>query len=478
MVNAGGVVGRRDGATWPAATGVTRGAGKGIMIAMNHRLVHTCVNRCEPARRRRHPRADPHGLRHRHHRRARPTTPTTSTIGRDEVQQMLDAGEELVPGFRQARALHAWSRGRGRCSSDEQAGEAATTRATSAAAWRCVDHLRARRRERASSPSPAASSPPTALMAEMVVDAMCEQLGEPRRAARPPSALPGLRGRRALRARRPPARRGRPTCTTTSSSASASCCRRARLVEAARGAPGHEPGRRAPAAAPGHGAVPGRLLHATAPPAMLHGRATPTAAARRRAPAEFLQHRWIGLEPILYGDQMRQACLDDWIFQGMLDVEHLPVGGPRACRYERRVVGGRRRPGRAGRPARGSRRPDGSVTVVAKGRAACTCRRAPSTCWGTRPDRIDDARARRIAAARGASARTTPTPGSRPSRSGRRSRGSASWRRSSATPGTGSGTSCCRRPSAWPPDGARARQHRGRGPARRERGSRSWGSAR
>ncbi len=42
----------------------------------------------------------------------------------------------------------------------------------------------------------------------------------------------------------------------------------------------------------------------------------------------FLQHRWQGLEPILYGDQMRQACLDDWIFQGTLDVEHLPATLP------------------------------------------------------------------------------------------------------------------------------------------------------
>ena len=27
--------------------------------------------------------------------------------------------------------------------------------------------------------------------------------------------------------------------------------------------------------------------------------------------------------PILYGDQLRQARLDDWIFQGLLDVEHV-----------------------------------------------------------------------------------------------------------------------------------------------------------
>lgn len=38
----------------------------------------------------------------------------------------------------------------------------------------------------------------------------------------------------------------------------------------------------------------------------------------------FLKNRWIGLWTILYGDQVRQAALDDWIFQGTLDVEHLP----------------------------------------------------------------------------------------------------------------------------------------------------------
>jgi len=27
--------------------------------------------------------------------------------------------------------------------------------------------------------------------------------------------------------------------------------------------------------------------------------------------------------PVLYGDQLRQVRLDDWIFQGVLDVEHL-----------------------------------------------------------------------------------------------------------------------------------------------------------
>ena len=38
----------------------------------------------------------------------------------------------------------------------------------------------------------------------------------------------------------------------------------------------------------------------------------------------FLKNRWIGIWPILYGDQVRQTALDNWIFQGTLDVEHLP----------------------------------------------------------------------------------------------------------------------------------------------------------
>ena len=38
----------------------------------------------------------------------------------------------------------------------------------------------------------------------------------------------------------------------------------------------------------------------------------------------FLKNRWIGLWPILYGRQARQTALDDWIFQGIYDIEHLP----------------------------------------------------------------------------------------------------------------------------------------------------------
>ena len=42
---------------------------------------------------------------------------------------------------------------------------------------------------------------------------------------------------------------------------------------------------------------------------------------------DFLQERWKGVSAILYGDQLRQARLDDWVFQGLLDLEHLPGAG-------------------------------------------------------------------------------------------------------------------------------------------------------
>ena len=48
-------------------------------------------------------------------------------------------------------------------------------------------------------------------------------------------------------------------------------------------------------------------------------------AEANRALLNFLEERWKGVYPILHGDQLRQSRLDDWIFQGVLDVEHLPA---------------------------------------------------------------------------------------------------------------------------------------------------------
>jgi glycerol-3-phosphate dehydrogenase len=61
---------------------------------------------------------------------------------------------------------------------------------------------------------------------------------------------------------------------------------------------------------------------------ILHGVGRLDGAGASRSLVDFLQERWKGMWPILYGDQLRQARLDDWIFQGLLDVEHLPESAP------------------------------------------------------------------------------------------------------------------------------------------------------
>ncbi len=57
---------------------------------------------------------------------------------------------------------------------------------------------------------------------------------------------------------------------------------------------------------------------------IMHGLDGISAEEADRALLDFLQERWKGVWPVLYGDQLRQLRFDDWIFQGVLDVEHLP----------------------------------------------------------------------------------------------------------------------------------------------------------
>ena len=82
--------------------------GRGIMIAMNHRLVNTVINRCTmpsdgdiivPIRT-----VSVIGTTDVH-----AEDPDDHTVHQNEVDAMLDEGERLVPGFRQARALRVWT---------------------------------------------------------------------------------------------------------------------------------------------------------------------------------------------------------------------------------------------------------------------------------------------------------------------------------------------------------------------------------
>ena len=274
------------------------------MIAMNHRLVHTVVNRCDlpgdgdilvPVRT-----VCVIGTTD-----SRPTTPTTSTIGRDEVQQMLDAGEVLVPGFRQARALHAWSgcapAVQGRAGS---AVDGADTRHMSRG-LAMVDHLE-RDGLRGFLTITGGKLTTFRLMAENVVDAMCSQLGEPRRAARAEEALPGSEGGEQLRgsAHRLADAGARPGRGADRLRVRAGVAPRDRGGGAARPGMNLDDVRRQLRL--GMGPCQGGFCTYRAA-GILHEAGDADSGARRRPAADVPPAPLEGLEPILYGDQVRQA---------------------------------------------------------------------------------------------------------------------------------------------------------------------------
>ncbi len=320
VINAGGVWAGQiaDMADCP---GVTVVPGKGIMVAMNHRLVSTVINRCEPP-------GDGDILVPIRTVCVIGTTdsktdsPDNLDIDHGEVQEMLDAGEVLVPGFRRARALHAWSGARP-LFKDERASVDDTRHMSRGLAL--VDHLE-RDGLRGFLTITGGKLTTFRLMAKVVVDAMCEQLGEPRECRTAVEVLPGsedgetyqLASR--LRSREADMADDQLVCECE-------LLPRRRIVDAARRRPGMNLDDVRRALRLGMGPCQGGFCTYRAT-GILHGLGDADTERADELLLMFLQHRWQGLEPILYGDQVRQACLDDWIFQGTLDVEHLPAGVP------------------------------------------------------------------------------------------------------------------------------------------------------
>jgi glycerol-3-phosphate dehydrogenase len=294
--------------------------GKGIMIAMNHRLVNTVINRCTlpadgdilvPIRT-----VSVIGTTD-----MRAADPDELPVTQEEVDAMLDDGERLVPGFRAARALRVWAGARP-LFQDEKAGEVTDTRDVSRT-HAVIDH-RARDGVDGLLTMSGGKLTTMRLMAQDLVDAMCEQLGDPRpcRTAdvRPPgNAQDGSYhlGER-LERREQHLQDEQLICECELIS-------RSKLEDTMRriGTTNLDDIRRSLRL--GMGPCQGGfciyratgLLHAVD---RLDG---PQATASLRG---FLEERWKGVWPILYGDQLRQARLDDWIFQGLLDVGHLPDG--------------------------------------------------------------------------------------------------------------------------------------------------------
>jgi glycerol-3-phosphate dehydrogenase len=291
--------------------------GRGIMIAMNHRLVNTVVNRCQmptdgdiivPVRT-----VSVIGTTDEH-----TDDPDDHTVLQTEVDAMLDDGEKLVPGFRRARALRVWT-GVRPLFEDAKEGDTDTRDVTRAHAL--LDH---QQRDGVGRFVTITGGKLTTyrLMAEETVDAVCRQLGEQRACATATEPLLGSEDHEHYRLGE---RLERKEAHLAEEQLICECemIGRGKLEEAMR--------RRATTNLDdirrqlrlGMGPCQGGfcIYRATG---ILHGFDRMTAEQANDSLRHFLQERWKGVWPILYGDQLRQARLDDWIFQGVLDVEHLP----------------------------------------------------------------------------------------------------------------------------------------------------------
>ena len=291
--------------------------GRGIMIAMNHRLVHAVVNRCElpsdgdiivPIRT-----VCVIGTTD-----VRTTDPDDHTVDESEVDAMLDDGEKLVPGFRRARALRVWT-GVRPLFEDAKASDTDSRDLTRAHAL--LDHVE---RDSVSGFLTITGGKLTTfrLMAEETVDAACRQLGEQRPCRTHTEPLPGSEDREYYvlgeRLERKEAR-----LADEQLICECEMVPRARLEDAMRGRGSVNLNDMRRLLRLGMGPCQGGFCIYRAA-GVLHGLDGITAEQANGALLDFLQERWKGVWPILYGDQLRQARFDDWIFQGILDVEHLP----------------------------------------------------------------------------------------------------------------------------------------------------------
>ena len=291
--------------------------GRGIMIAMNHRLVNSVVNRCiKPA--------DGDILVPVHTVSIIGTTdvkaedPDHLDIPRNEVQQMLDAGEALVPGFRDSRAVHAWSGARP-LFKDPRVSASDTRHMT-----RGMKILEHDTRDGVDGILSIIGGKLTTyrLMAQHMVDIMEEKLGESHECKTAEEVIPGNEDQKLyavthrLEEREHDRLDDQIVCECE-------LMNRGMIAELMAEQPTASFDDLRRQLRLGMGPCQGGFCSM---------RATGIAVDEKMVDLEratelmrlFLKNRWIGLWPILNGDQVRQTALDNWIFHGTLDIEHLP----------------------------------------------------------------------------------------------------------------------------------------------------------
>jgi glycerol-3-phosphate dehydrogenase len=331
--------------------------GKGVMLAMNHRLVNTVINRCKMP-------ADGDIIVPIHTVAVIGTTdekvtdPDHLRIEQWEVDLMLREGEKLLPGFSKARILRAWAGARPLYQEGYAGASRDATRALT-----LLDH---KERDGLSGFLTITGGKWTTfrLMAETTMDTACAQLGSRRPCTTATTQVPGVEqghywvGHRlheveeghlqgqlvcecelVTRAMIEHAARANPTLTLDDLRRDVRlgmgpcqggfCTFRAAAIL-------HEMAARSRTDAAAAESAPWDVGHMTSPAhaasnAVREGGSVPAPSALRSHTSpnlllrDFLQERWRGLTPILWGQQLKQERLDELIYLSVLNVDHLPA---------------------------------------------------------------------------------------------------------------------------------------------------------
>ena len=311
--------------------------GRGIMIAMNHRLVNTVINRCQmptdgdilvPVR-------------------------TVSVIGTtdqhtDDPDDHTVAQDEVDGCSTTARSSSRASARRGRCASGPACGRCSRTPRKPDTDTRDVTRAHAlldhEQRDGVSGFVTITGGKLTTyrMMAEETVDAVCKHLGDVRPCTTKTEPLPGSESGVTYRIGE---RLARKEAALLDEQVICECelVSRARLEEAIKRSDSIRLDDIRRQLRLGMGPCQGGICNYRAT-GILQDIDKLSAEDANQALLDFMQERWKGTWPILYGDQLRQIRFDDWVFQGVLDVEH----APRRRRHRRRAGRGRRH-GRSGR---------------------------------------------------------------------------------------------------------------------------------
>jgi glycerol-3-phosphate dehydrogenase len=295
---------------------------KGTMVAMAYRFVNTIINRC-------HPPGDgdilvPVGTVAVIGTTSVPVAdPNDTGVEAWEVQKMLDEGEKIVPGFSQVRALRAWAGVRPLYEEGESA-EGREAKRTFAV----LDHAL---RDGVAGLVTVVGGKFTTyrLMAERAADMVCAQLGASAPCQTTTYVLPDARDSHAAPKPHWPGHRlegieASPTldpliceCELVTRSQVEDTARQNSNIEARTALDDLRRDLRL-----GMGPCQGGFCNYRAG-GVLHAMGSVDVEQANRAIEDFAQRRWKGQRPLLWGQSLRQALLDETIYRGILGLDAL-----------------------------------------------------------------------------------------------------------------------------------------------------------